>query len=81
MSIAIEQLMQDAKRSRSLPAPPVRRYLREQVGLSQEAVAEALGIGRTAVTRWETGSREPRGAVRLEYVELLERMAREVNGG
>lgn len=75
---AIETMIAEAKRSRQLPPPALRRHIREQVGLSQEDIADALGVGRTAVTRWETGSREPGRAVRVAYVALLERLAEEV---
>lgn len=73
----IDQLLADARRRHDLPSPAVRRQLREQVGLSQQDLADALGIGRTAVTRWETGARAPGRAVRLAYIELLERLAAE----
>lgn len=33
--------------------------LRKQRGLSQEAVAERLGVSRQAVSRWEQGSAQP----------------------
>lgn len=31
---------------------------RKERGLSQEAFAEAMGVSRPAVTRWETGARK-----------------------
>lgn len=77
----IDQLLADAKRARDLPPPAVRRHLRERAGLSQEQLAQALGVGRTAVTRWETGAREPRPAVRLDYIEILERLAEGFDDG
>jgi len=36
------------------------RLARERAGLTQEAMAEAIGVSRTAVARWETGDNEPK---------------------
>lgn len=77
MATAIEHLLADARRRRSLPPPTVRRLLRERAGLTQSEVAGVLGVGRPAATRYETGTRGPRGEVRLAYVDLLERLAGE----
>jgi len=38
---------------------PLRQY-REKEGLSQEALAERLGVTGMTVYRWETGARLPR---------------------
>lgn len=75
MANVINELLKDARRRQSLPPPPVRRLLRERAGLSQAEVAAVLGVGRTAVTRWETGARHPRRPSRVAYIELLERLA------
>lgn len=34
---------------------------RETLGLSQQELADAVGVSRRAVTNWETGVAEPRG--------------------
>lgn len=34
-------------------------YLRKKAGLSQEALAEKLGVSRQAVSKWETGDATP----------------------
>lgn len=34
---------------------------REAKGLSQEQLAQAIGVSRRAITNWETGQAEPRG--------------------
>jgi DNA-binding XRE family transcriptional regulator len=40
-------------------AHPLRRY-REDMGLSQEALAKKLGVNSQTIFRWETGKRLPR---------------------
>lgn len=54
-----------------LPQPAERRRLREAVGLSQQEVADALGVTRAAVGHWETGLRSPRGRLLAEYVTVI----------
>ena len=66
-----------ARTRRSLPAPSARRLLREQAGLSQKDVANAIGVTSAAVSYWETGAREPRAEHLPLYLEVLQRCARE----
>lgn len=55
------------------------RRRREELGLTQEQLAEQLGIGQGALSNWEAGKREPRSsflrawarALQLEPGELL----------
>lgn len=42
------------KRRKATPAEQVRE-LRRGMGLSQQALADLLGVARPTVTRWETG--------------------------
>lgn len=35
------------------------KMLRKQAGMSQEQLAEKLGVSRQAVTKWETGAGIP----------------------
>ena len=52
----------------SVPEPPKRplseilREHRTRAGMTQEYVAEALGISRQAVSKWEAGASEPTAA-------------------
>lgn len=57
-----------------LPQPRVRKALRIAAGLTQADVAGSIGVTRVTVSRWETGVREPRGALRRSYAEALEVM-------
>ncbi|MFI8827460.1 sigma factor-like helix-turn-helix DNA-binding protein [Streptomyces sp. NPDC053431] len=55
----------------SLPSPKERRRLREALSLSEDQVAEALGVTRATVRSWETGRSAPRGRKREAYAKLL----------
>ena len=61
------------------------RRLRESAGMSQEGLAEILGIDRSAVAQWETGRTNPRladlpaiaAALGCEIDELLRTQTQE----
>ena len=65
-------------RSRRLPDPGIRRMLRIEAGLTQDDVAAAVGVTRTAISRWESGDRHPRGPFASLYAEVLRELAAEV---
>ena len=44
---------------------------REELHLSQEELAERIGVSRQAVSKWESGRSAPRGANREELCKLL----------
>lgn len=49
----------------SMSATEVKK-IRQKLGLTQEELAERLGVTQTAVSYWEDGKRRPRGpAVKL----------------
>jgi transcriptional regulator with XRE-family HTH domain len=60
---------------RALPNPARRRLIRESHGLSQEVVAQAVGVTRATLCRWELGLREPRDRNLVRYSEVLGRLA------
>ena len=59
-----------ANRRSSVPMPDVPkkplsqllRELRASAGMTQEYVAEAVGVSRQAVSKWESGASEPTAA-------------------
>jgi HTH-type transcriptional regulator/antitoxin MqsA len=59
----------------TLPAPPVRQQLRVAAGLTQAEVADAIGVQRLAVARWEAGVTKPHRGNRLKYAHFLRRLA------
>ncbi|WP_331730962.1 helix-turn-helix domain-containing protein [Streptomyces sp. NBC_01174] len=62
-------------RSPDLPAPSARARLRKADRLTQQQVADLLGVRRLAVARWEAGNVEPREPHRQAYIRLLAGLA------
>lgn len=54
-----------------LPEPEQRRSIREAAGLTQQDIADVVGVSRQAITAWEAGDRYPRKAQLARYVEAL----------
>ena len=70
LQVAIDR----ARRRRSLPLPMERRLLRMKAGLTQTDVATCLGTTTAAVSRYESGHREPCGEILEKYLVLLYRL-------
>jgi transcriptional regulator with XRE-family HTH domain len=77
MGDALGDALQRARTRRSLPAPGMRRTLRQRAGISQTDLARALGVDRATVSRWESGDRQPDDGFLQAYLEALDRLARE----
>ncbi|MFD7615273.1 helix-turn-helix domain-containing protein [Streptomyces sp. NPDC059828] len=60
-----------AKNADDLPSPKERRRLRESKSLSEEELAQAVGVTRATVRSWETGRTNPRGRKREAYAKVL----------
>ncbi|MEU6238683.1 helix-turn-helix domain-containing protein [Kitasatospora sp. NPDC047058] len=57
-----------------LPPPEERARVRKAFGLTQGAMAEALGVHRLTVSAWERGAYDPTGATREQYLGLFRHM-------
>ncbi len=68
-------LIETAKRRRRLPSPELRKLIREEARVSQEELAETLGVRRATVSRWESGARTPTGPLFDAYLEALSRLS------
>jgi transcriptional regulator with XRE-family HTH domain len=55
------------------------RTLREQHGFSQLAIARALGVDASAVSRWEAGDRVPREQAAERLHVLLSALEKDVS--
>jgi len=78
MTRDLTEIRRKTRAHRDLPGPALRRAIRQDAGLSQADVAEAIGgVTRAAVSRWETGDRRPRGGLLVAYSELLQGLRRD----
>jgi DNA-binding transcriptional regulator YiaG len=60
---------------RALPAPSMRRALREANGISAAELARPMGVTRQTVSKWELGRRTPSGPLLEAYVAVLDELA------
>ena len=67
-------LLDEVRQAKKLPPPSTARLIRVAAGVSQERLAQELGVHRMTVHRWETGERAPRGVHRVLYSRLLEEL-------
>jgi len=67
-------LAEQVRAARKLPPPAVARAIRDAAGVSQQQLADELGVGRVTIARWELGERTPRGELRLRYTSLLDEL-------
>ena len=69
-----EQLLEQLRSRRRLPAAAERRQIREAAGVSLRELAGAIGTSHMAVDRWEKGA-APRDPAHLRaYSRLLDEL-------
>jgi DNA-binding transcriptional regulator YiaG len=73
-AVNLDELLERKTARRRLPAPDVRKLLRERAGLTQTEAGAVVAVLPSTVSRWETGQRTPRGETLDRYIELLERL-------
>lgn len=71
-----ELLAKGSARRLVLPELPRRRAIRVAAGVTQQELAVSLGVRRASICRYELGTREPRGELRVRYSEALEALRR-----
>jgi transcriptional regulator with XRE-family HTH domain len=72
--VDIDKLLALSGARRRLPEPLILRHIRERAQVSQEELAEIVGVDRASVSRWENGTRTPKGENLLTYIAALERL-------
>lgn len=73
--VAVDSLLAAVDDGTVLPAPAERVRLREAAGLTEAAVAQALGVRVPSIQAWEAGRAEPKGERLQAYRRLLEGLA------
>jgi transcriptional regulator with XRE-family HTH domain len=69
----VDELLEQVRSRRKLPAKSERRRIRKAAGLTLRDVALALGVSHTAVQKWEDGAM-PREPMKNDYARLLEEL-------
>jgi DNA-binding transcriptional regulator YiaG len=64
-------LLEEAGLAVSLLGPAARMAIRRRTHVSRERMAAELGCHVISVARWERGTRNPRGDLRIRYARLL----------
>ncbi|ROQ23586.1 telomere-binding protein Tap [Streptomyces sp. PanSC19] len=72
---AVDALLAAVDDGHLLPAPAERVRLREAAGLTQAAVAQALGVRLPSIQAWEEGRAEPKAERLQAYRRLLDGLA------
>lgn len=70
MNAEVEQLVSEVRRVRELTKSA--RKIRADAGLTQQRLADALGVDRTTLARWETGATRPHPAQLKRWTEILD---------
>jgi DNA-binding XRE family transcriptional regulator len=76
MAATDELLDRLAERNVVLPTPVQCRAIRIAANATQQDEADAVGVDRATIARWENGTRSPRGALARRYAEVLEALRR-----
>jgi transcriptional regulator with XRE-family HTH domain len=75
----LDSKLNEVATRRSLPTPDACRLIRQAAGLSQQDVAEILGVNKRTVIRWERGLGSPaRRTNAIAYAQLMAKLAERV---
>lgn len=72
-------LIEEVRQGIRLPRPAQARLIRVSAGISQERLAQEVGVHRVTLTRWESGASVPRGRARARYSRVLAQIQTELS--
>lgn len=67
--------------ARELPAPALRRAIREAAGVSLRDLAQVVGVSHQTIALYEAGRRRPRPLNLVKYAAALSELVQHVAGG
>ena len=71
-------LIEEVRLVRRLPPPGLARQIRIAAGVTQQRLADELGVDRSTILRWEFAKRRPSRRLARRYADLLTALQREV---
>ena len=74
------RLIEQVHTAQRLPTPALARAIRCEAGVTQQQLADELGVHVVTVARWEAGTRVPRGTLRARYALLLNALHEAAHG-
>jgi len=78
-AVGLEAILARSMARLRLPPPAICQTIRKRAILSQQEVADLLGVDQRSVSDWETGHCGPRGDAIVRYEALLRRLAKLAN--
>lgn len=76
LDMDFDRIVQLANARRRVRDSKTARDIRIRAGLTEEDMAQALGVTQSTISRWEGGSRQPRGDAAIRWAELLAKLER-----
>lgn len=70
-SAKVTALIEELITAKRLPAPPMRRAIRQAAGVTQARLAQELNVSDRSIAGWEAGTTNPSPKHRRPYTELL----------
>lgn len=71
VEIDTRALLDEVRARKLVPNRLEAKAIRERAGVSQQRLADELGVHVLTVSRWENGTRHPRPEIQGRYAELL----------
>jgi len=69
-------LAEEVRARRDAPSPAEARAMRRAAGVTQQRMAEEIGVARMTLARWESGERRPHPLPAARWAVVLDQVFR-----